>query len=128
MISSLGKPRFDVRRDIRCFRRARARTPRQLAAIAGVPISRDLVGEIVCVDAAEYSGDKKGALRARGVESRTRACECCCSSHRPRHEAPYRRPLISPDRPTIVRPARFGSVMTASSGTSTQIRVFLSAS
>lgn len=51
-----------MRGDVGYFRFALAWTPEQLAiAIAGVPIPRDLVRDIVCIETAEDSGNQKGA-------------------------------------------------------------------
>lgn len=58
-----------MRSDVGWFRLAFTWTPEQFAvAIAGIPIPRDLVRDIVGIEIAEYPGDEEGTSIARGVE------------------------------------------------------------
>lgn len=63
-----GKPRCGMWRNVGGLRTAVARRPGQLAAIAGVPGTRDLIGDVVGIETAEVSGDEKGPALLRLIE------------------------------------------------------------
>lgn len=63
------QPSLDLRRDVGGFRFALTWSPQHFPiAVAGVPIPRDLVRDVVGIETAEYSGDKKRSSLARSIE------------------------------------------------------------